>query len=123
MARKQSYAELEESTRRLATRLHILECAYDVKPDEEYTHRDGKDVYRWRLYAVSSHDGGRLVGTFRSHIDPHPRHRVYYVEYLDTAARQVSERYSSFADCGMSAAVSRFLDYRRGFLESSQKTA
>ena len=123
MARKIPYAELEIQARRLSTRMHILECAHDVKPNLEYTHRDGKDVYRWRLYAVDSHDGGHIIGTFRSHIDPHPRHRVYYVEYLDTAARQVSERYSTFVDCGMSAAVERFLEYRRGYLESSRKTA
>ena len=119
MPRRQPYPELLAERDRLSLQNLALSVAYDTTPDGEYTHRDGRDVYRWRLFGASRFDGGYLIGTFRSHIDPHPKHRVYYVERLDTAHLQVQQRYSSFADCGMCTAVDRFVLIRQRLLDAA----
>jgi hypothetical protein len=120
MPKRIPYSELVGPVGWLSTRVHVLECAYGETPDASVKHKDGRDIYCWHLYHATGCEGGHLTGTFKSSIDPHPKHRVFYVERLDTAIQQVRERStSSFADCGMSAAVSQFQVIRQRLIDAA----
>jgi hypothetical protein len=117
MSRKQSLADVLAERDTLKTREHVLSIAYTELPNATYRHRDGRDVYTWKAYRLAGHSGGYLVGTFDGFQN---RHRsLLYVEYFDTAAKQVSERGSSFRDCGMCDAVYKFNTLRYELLHKT----
>ena len=110
MAKKLSYADLLTDRDALKIREHILGITVTDSPDASSQHHDGRDRYMWRAYRLTGAAGGYVVGVFHGHLNGRPS--LFYVERLDVAAQQVRERYSSFADCGMCAAVSQFLNAR-----------
>lgn len=115
MARKQSVADITAERDRLKIREHILSIAFLDQPDSTFRFRQGRDLYVWRAYRLSGPSGGYLVGVFHGFTNGRPN--LLCAEHLDTAIQQIAERASSFADCGMDAAVYQFQNKRFAMLE------
>jgi hypothetical protein len=117
MAKKQSAADVLTERDTLKTREHVLSVAYTTIPDSTYIHRDGRDRYVWKAYRLAGHTGGYLVATFDGFQNRHTS--LLYVEYFDTAVKQVAERGSCFRDCGMCDAVYKFNTLRYELLNKT----
>ena len=118
MSRKQSAADVLAERDTLKTRELALSVAYTDLADGTYRHRDGRDVYTWKAYRLAGCTGGYLLATFDGFRNGHTS--LHYVEYFETAIRQVQERGSIFRDNGMADAVSKFLNLRYELLQKPQ---